>query len=69
MFLIYAINITNVEKKFNSFFLCDCLGEVSRKVASVQKKTVLFLFVLCFLAATKTLFKTKENINCVSDIG
>ena len=56
MFLNDAIKY-NVERKFKTcfLFLRDCLGEVGRKL-------VWFLFVLCFLAATKKLFKTNEKI-------
>ena len=56
MFLMDAIK-QNVEKKLETFWRLLMGGESQ----AYKIKPVLFLFVLCFLAATKTLFKTKEE--------
>ena len=58
MFLIHAIK-HNVENKFKTYFiLSDCRGD---ELQASKIKPVLFLLVLCFLAATKTLFKINEK--------
>ena len=58
MFIIEAIK-HNVEEKFKTYFLRDCLGE--GEVGKVQNKTDFVSFVLGLLAAIKTLFNFKRN--------
>ena len=59
MFLIDAIK-PDVDKKFKTLFLTDCLGEGSREST---KYPILFLFAFGLLAATKTLFKRNKKIS------
>ena len=60
MFLIDAIN-HNVEKKLETLFTRLFMGS---ELQAYKIKPPLFLFVLCFLAATKNLFKTNEKKHC-----
>ena len=57
MFLIDVIK-HNVEKKFITCFIFLRGGESQ----AFKIKSVLFLFVSCFLAVTKTLFKTNKKV-------
>ena len=61
MFLIDAIkhNVDCREEIQNLFFF---FTRLFRRGLAYKIKPVLFLFVLCFLAATKTLIKTNEKL-------
>ena len=63
MFLIDAIK-HNVKKKLKTcfIFLRDCLGEVGISQA-YKKKTVLFLFMLCFYGVKKRKDKIHYNFS------
>ena len=58
MFLIDAIN-HNIEKKFITYFFTRLFSGGESQAYKI--KPVLFLYVLCFLAAAKTLLETNEK--------
>ena len=61
MFLIEAIK-HNIEKNLKLVFLRDCESQ------AYKIKPVLFLLLLCFMVATKTLFKRNEKITLQSPL-
>ena len=68
MFLIDAIK-PKVEKKLkNCLIFRDCLVFSGGDLEAYKIKSVLLLFALGLLAATKTLLKIKEKMYCIIDI-